>query len=68
MNGPGGHLLAQPGAALADSLDLDTTPHARSEDRGDALSSGDQRHPAKPIGPTPLVAAIVALVREGIRA
>ena len=44
------------------------TAYARSEDRASALSSGFQRHLAKPIDHTPLVAAIVALVRDRIRA
>ena len=42
------------------------TAYARSEDRAAALSSGYQRHLAKPIDHTPLVAAIVALVRDRI--
>ena len=43
------------------------TAYARSEDRAAALSSGFQRHLAKPIDHTPLVAAIVSLVRDGER-
>ena len=43
------------------------TAYARSEDRAAALSAGYQRHLAKPIDHTPLVAAIVALVRDRIR-
>ena len=43
------------------------TAYARSEDRAAALDSGYQRHLAKPIDHTPLVAAIVALVRDRIR-
>jgi signal transduction histidine kinase/ActR/RegA family two-component response regulator len=43
------------------------TAYARSEDRAAALRSGYQRHLAKPIDHTQLVAAIVALVRDRIR-
>ena len=43
------------------------TAYARSEDRSAALASGYQRHLAKPIDHTPLVAAIVSLVRDRIR-
>jgi len=76
VTGPGGAFLAQAGAALADSLDLEITltTAARLAVPGIAdscamhlLDSGDQRHLAKPTDHTPLVAAIVALVRAGIR-
>lgn len=76
MTGPGGDVLARASAALADTLDLEITlttvarlavPGIADSCAMHLLDSGDQRQLAKPIDHTPLVAAIVALVRDRIR-